>query len=274
MTMSLSDAIAVIGAMTAEKDSGDLLYRGEPNLYPNTFSSHYRLFERSNRFTQGQADAVKERLLKIAQMLEIVLQAKPVFPSTAAAANAPPATAEDIHEVIYSFMQHYHLPTPLVDVTTDLDVAVAFAAEVNPDEGPDTEKPGALYVLFRRRLEAHGLRVFERGHTKAIRPNKQQALSLYLPPGIDLQQLPNDAVKRVTFTSSADERSRFIRPDLLDAHDDPVAEEVARLTYRCAYGDWAPDDPSAGRVVEFFSNIAYALADVGAVPIAAPEKSS
>lgn len=57
-----------------------------------------------------------------------------------------------------------------------------------------------------------------------------------------------------------------MRPNLLDAHNDPVAAEVARLAYRCAHGDWAPDDPSAGRVVEFFATIAYTLADAGAVP--------
>lgn len=104
--VSLPDAIADIRARTAGREPDDLLYRGEPALYPNTFSSHYRLFERSNRFTANQANAVKERLVKIAQMLEIVLQAKPVFAAAADAAKAPPASAEEIHEVIYCFMQH------------------------------------------------------------------------------------------------------------------------------------------------------------------------
>jgi len=269
MTMSLSDAIADIRARTAADYPGDLLYGGEPNLYPNTFSSEFRLFGRSNRFTPDQANAVKERLIIISQMLEIVLQARPVFSSPADATNAPPATAEEMHEVMYCFMQHYHLPTPLVDVTTDLSVAVAFATEVDPDDDPESVRPGALYILRRSRLNAHGFRVSDRSRTRANRPNKQQALSLYLPDGIDLQQLPNDAVERITFSSSWQERSRLMRPDLLDAHDDPVAGEVARLAYRCAHGDWAPDDPSSGRVVEFFSDIAFTLANAGAVPTVA-----
>jgi hypothetical protein len=268
MTMSLPDAIAELRARTAGCALDDVLYRGEPALYPTTFSSHYRLFECSNRFTEDQANAVKERLVRIAQMLEIVLQARPLFATPAAAASMPPATLEEIHEVIYCFMQHYHLPTPLVDVTTDLAVAAAFAAEVDPDDEPGTQRPGALYLLHRSRLEAHRIRVFARSHTRAPRPHKQQALSLYLPPGTDMQLLPRDAVERVTFSSSCLERAQFLQPGLLDAHNDPVAEEVARLTYRCAHGDWAWDDPSSGRVVEYFATIAYMLADAGAVPTA------
>ena len=264
--MSLSDALAAVRSATAGEHPEELLFRGEPDLYPNTFSSHHRLFERSNRFTEGQAKAVEERLALIANVLEIVLQAKPVFSSRAAAANARPSTVKEIYEVRYCFMQHYHLPTDFVDVTTDLGVAAAFASDIDEDDAVGNVKSGALYVIRRRKIGAYGIKVFDPVSTRADRPNKQQAASLYLKPGVDLQQIPSDAIERFTFVSSADERARTKRPDLLDAHGDEVAAEVARLTYRCAHGDWAPEDPSAGRVIEFFSNIAYMLADAGAVP--------
>lgn len=35
-------------------------------------------------------------------------------------------TLEDINEVVYCFMQHYHLATPFIDLTTEINTAAAF----------------------------------------------------------------------------------------------------------------------------------------------------
>ena len=73
-------------------------------------------------------------------------------------------------------------------------------------------------------------------------------------------------VTRFEFQDKAGEISQYEIDDLCSASDDSVANEVAMLAYRCAHGDLASDDPSHGRVTEYFSKIAYQLADNGAVP--------
>jgi hypothetical protein len=59
------------------------------------------------------------------------------------------------------------------------------------------------------------------------------------------------------------ERQKFYRADLYDASDDGVAREVATLVHRCAYGDWAVDDPSLGRVSEYFAGVLRQLLAAG-----------
>jgi hypothetical protein len=62
-------------------------------------------FPSPNRFTDNQALAVKERLLTIAQMLEVVGLGRPMFPRPEdALKHTPPMRLEDVNEVIYSFM--------------------------------------------------------------------------------------------------------------------------------------------------------------------------
>ncbi|MBD1367461.1 FRG domain-containing protein [Mucilaginibacter sp. ZT4R22] len=246
---------------------GNCLYRGEDSLYPTTYSSHYRLFFKSNRFTDSQTQAVKERLLIIAQMMEVIGLGKPLFSSeTDGAKHVEDSSFQSINEVIYCFMQHYHLATPFIDLTTDIEIAAAFATFGAAKENPSKKKQGVIYLLNKSELENNGYRITASGYSKARRPIVQKAVSLFLDHDTDFQMLPTSVISRFEFEDTCDNLSRYDKPEIYNALNDKIAEEVARLSYRCAYGDLASDDPSHGRVSKYFEDIAYLLADAGAIP--------
>src|SRR4051794_27015033 len=104
--MDILNCLDQIRRVAQQRDTSDCLFRGEPAIYPSTCSSHYRLFNLSNQFTEKQANAVRERLLWIAQFLEVVGLGRPVFQSARKAEGEAAPTGADVLEVIYSFMQH------------------------------------------------------------------------------------------------------------------------------------------------------------------------
>ena len=139
--MNFNKCLQKLTEATNELGTPNCLYRGEAKIFQSTQSSHYRLFEKSNQFTDSQASAVKHRLLTIAQMLEIVGLGKHVFASKSDAKKySIPSTPNEINEVCYCFMQHYHLATPFLDLTTDINVTAAFAALGSSTEAESTQQ--------------------------------------------------------------------------------------------------------------------------------------
>lgn len=265
--VSIAECLRKVREATAACGASDCLYRGEASLYPATRSSHYRLFSESNRFTEGQSRAVKDRLLTIAQMLEVVGLGRPVFGRAQdALKHAPPMRLEDLNEVIYCFMQHYHLPTPFIDLTTDIKVAAAFAVEGASKADKVEARRGVIFLVSRKGLERLGFKVFDSTESAATRPRRQKAVSILLERDTNFQALSEPVLTRFEFEDIPATIAPYEAPDLYDATDDRIAREVAMLAYRCAYEDFASGDPSHGRVTEFFSQIAYRLADAGAVP--------
>jgi hypothetical protein len=267
--MTIEKCLQELQKETVERATSDCLYRGESALYPTTYSSHYRLFVKSNRFTNSQANAVKVRLLIIAQLLEVVGLGRPLFASAdEAQKHSPPTTMKDINEVIYSYMQHYHLATPFIDLTTDLNIAAAFAADISPNESGSESWRGVIYLISKEGLLKSGYRLFDSTDSRAKRPSRQKAVSLFLERDADFQALQPPVVTRFEFEDTSERIQNYLMPDIYDARGDLIAREVAKLAYRCAYEDLASDDPSHGRVAGYFSEIAFRLADAGAVPTA------
>ena len=251
---------------TAKFGTSDCLYRGEEQPYPATRSSHYRLFSESNRFTNDQADAVKDRLLRIAQLLEIVGLNTPLFQSADDAQKYSPATTpERISEVTYSFMQHYHLATPFIDLTTDINIAAAFAAFGTAAADASKPRRGVIYLVSRKGLVERGHRLYDATDSRAVRPRRQSAVALFLERDTNFQALPASMLYRFEFEDTCAALMPYDRQEIYDACDDRIASEVARLAYRCAFEDWASSNPSHGRVTEYFSEIAYKLANAGAL---------
>jgi hypothetical protein len=100
----------------------------------------------------------------------------------------------------------------------------------------------------------------------ATRPLKQRAVALFLERDTNFQALPEHVLARFEFEDTSGAIARYDNPHIYDAEGDRIAQQVAKLAHRCAYEDLASTDPSHGRVTEFFSQIAYCLADAGAVP--------
>jgi hypothetical protein len=265
--VSIAECLCKVREVLAGRDASDCLYRGEASLYPATRSSYYRLFSESNRFTDDQARAVKERLLTIAQMLEVVGLGRPGFSRPEdALKHAPPMRLEDVNEVIYSLMQHYHLPTPFIDLTTDIEVAAAFASDGARKGDKLQTRRGVIYLVSRKGLEGLGFVLFDPMDSIATRPVKQRAVALFLERDTNFQALPKHVLARFEFEDTSGAIARYDNPHIYDAEGDRIAQQVAMLAYRCAYEDLASSDPSHVRVTEFFSQIAYSLADAGAVP--------
>lgn len=72
-----------------------------------------------------------ERLLAVVQVLDLVLNARPVFPNPQQAiAYCGPASllapnqALAPHALVYATLQHYGLPSPFVDLTGNLETAL------------------------------------------------------------------------------------------------------------------------------------------------------
>jgi hypothetical protein len=259
MSMTLSEA----RTRAARAGIAKPLFRGEPGRYETTFSAHHRLFQ-GPRFTQAQKIETAERLVRIAQALGIVLQEVRVYADPVIAAeNTRSPSPEEIHEVIYGFLQHYHLATPFIDVTHNLDVACSFCV----NEGPyDEPRAARLYVIDLDHLEACGLRVTGGYETRARRPRVQEALSIYLPHACNFQEAARAALPLVLDVEVTEaERRKFYRAELYDASNDRVAQEVARLVYRCAFGDLAAQDPSLGRVNEYFNEVLRQLLAAGVI---------
>src|SRR5216684_122713 len=262
--VSIAECLRKVREATAAHSS-DCLYRGEASLYPATRSSHYRLFSESNGFTDDQARAVKERLLIIAQLLEVVGLGRPVFARAEdALKHAAPMRLEDVNEVIYCFMQHYHLATPFIDLTTDINVGAAFAADGASKDDESETRRGVIYLVSRKGLEGQGFRLFDSADSAATRPRRQKAVSLFLESDTNFQALPGPVLTRFEFEDTCAAIARYDDPGVYDAAGDRIAREVAMLTYRCAYEDLASDDPSHGRVTKYFSQIEYRLPDAGA----------
>jgi hypothetical protein len=163
-------------------------------------------------------------------------------------------------------MQHYHLPTPFIDLTTDIDVAAAFAADGASKADKAETRRGVIYVVSRKGLEGLGFKLFDSTDSAATRPRRQRAVSFFLERDTNFQALSEPVLTRFEFEDKCAAIAPYDAPDVYDATGDRIAREVATLAYRCAYEDLASTDPSHGRVTELFSQIAYRLADAGAVP--------
>ncbi len=236
-----------------------LLYRGESSVYPHTHSLIFRIIHEQQLVPTNQVQYLIDTLDEIHCKLNMVINDIPVFstPEAALAACAN-VTQSDPIEILGAFLQHYYLPTPLLDVTSDLDIAAHFAAY--PVEGVPESQPnlGQFYVFNVEELRKAGRKVFSLEKSKALRPSTQKAYSLFLRGGEDLHNpdhFPYPQVDRYTFLSTNTERARFFKPGLMIAQGDRVAREVGACCGQVLGRDWATANPDRRRVLVFLNGV-------------------
>jgi hypothetical protein len=215
---------------------GLLGFRGEAAKYDHTFSLLYRIIHQQQIMPARVEKYLIDLLDEIAMKLHLVLNAVPLFRTAQEAiAQAKKRGPFDPIEVIGGFLQHYYLPTNLLDVTDSLELAVKFAAY--PDSRYEDEVPhiAQIYVLNLTELKKNGREVFSLMKSKADRPRKQRAYSLPLAAGDDLQNgahFPKDQVNIYKFETTNVEKKKFFDPQLMRARGDRVAKEVGYLIYQ------------------------------------------
>jgi hypothetical protein len=110
------------------------LFRGENREWGHTYSSLDRL-QASKQIPKDHWEVFDRRFLHIVTVLDIVVNARPIFSSpNDAADHTGPDSLLDEHDrlapecLVYATAQHYGIPSPFVDLTDNLETALFFAS--------------------------------------------------------------------------------------------------------------------------------------------------
>lgn len=108
---SLSRVLKKIREIAEKSESGDYIYRGEPECYPKVSSTLYRVFGNLFNVTDFNKEVVPDMLIE-----------------------AKEYTDETDEDEIQHALQHYGGKTNLIDFTKDFFIALFFACDSSPDE--------------------------------------------------------------------------------------------------------------------------------------------
>jgi hypothetical protein len=250
------------------------LFRGEHKDWGSTYSSLDRL-QASKVMPQRQWEVFDSRLLHIVMVLDIVINAKPVFSSANAVTdyNRPESLRGERdrlapEHLVYATLQHYGIPSSFIDLSENLetalffasdttnletDIAIMFVVDSKHDEiakrlarMPDSE----LYLRSRHaRQAAHGLCLrLGSGARDADYAKKEDF------------RLLGGVVEKITFPWPTDDRARFNmqhHKPLLSTVDDKLALQVFQA---CEHG-LDKETFEAIRVDEIFSRVRNTIAD-------------
>jgi hypothetical protein len=125
------------------------LFRGESVDYPNTYSSMHRF-----SLSQLKPNA-RDEIVAVTKRLDSVLRGYGMAPMYSAA-----------------LLQHYGLPTELIDVTSSLDAAAAFAAHGN-------SSAGLLMAFPTEEIAKHAILIDLKRIHFARRPRHQAAFAFF-----------------------------------------------------------------------------------------------
>jgi hypothetical protein len=244
------------------RPKGGTLYRGEAGDYPHTYSLIYRLIYEQKIIPVTEINYLADTLDEIQTRLNIVLNAVPVFANPQGALRDA-NSRETLHpiEVAGAYLQHYYLPTPLLDVTDDLDIAARFAAGEPKPGMPDAM--GCLYVMDMNGLLRSGRPVYSLKHSNAPRPRDQHAHCIMLKAGEDLQNesiFPPTVVDRYYFMSSVAERQSFFDAKFMRARGDKAALEVGRCCSSIVSRDWASCNDDQKKILRYYDEVSGLLA--------------
>lgn len=194
---------------TIDPDTGEesdqlvpaFLFRGEASLqWHTTFSTMYR-FERDETLTEAE----RKGIVAATQVLDQALQSFGLHPMYSA-----------------SLLQHYGLPTEVIDATASLDVAASFATYKNGGA------PGRIYAYDVLALRQHAIIIDLKRIQFARRPRLQVGYCLFHRTEPDFkakQLLETIGAKSYEFQGSAEDLVSFDRNAEIwgDAQKDPVS---------------------------------------------------
>jgi hypothetical protein len=250
------------------------LFRGENRDWGSTYSSLDRL-QAKKVIPQTQWSTFDERLLTVVEVLDIVLNARPVFPTPhQVMAYRGPASLYAPNQqlapeaLVYATLQHYGLPSPFVDLSGNLETALFFCSYP-----PAPDDATALLFVVDTEAEAIDKRLARMPNIDLYRTSRharQDAHGLCLRlgdgerdvdyrNGEDFRKL-DGVLELITFPWLKEERAEFYQQHkrcLLSVSSDRLAMEVHTA---CEHGlDQAAFD--AIRVDEIFRRVQDGLLD-------------
>ncbi len=185
-----------------EANAPAFLYRGEPVIYDTTKSSIMRL---------QQEPGLSERAKETIQCLTLMVNMRVLQHLRSLFLDKSDSLA---------FLQHYGMPTQMIDFTSKLNVAALFATASDA-----RSEQGIIGVLpIPARFE--NFRVFDHTAHYGKRPEKQYAYGVYSENILDLKS--DDARNKVqmkwfSFKQSSSKVMAIGNNDLLDFRDDKFA---------------------------------------------------
>lgn len=177
------------------------LFRGEATLeWHTTFSTMYR-FERDETLTEAERNGI----IAATRLLDQALRSFGLHPMYSA-----------------SLLQHYGLPTEVIDATASVDIAASFATYKNGGE------PGRIYVYDVMALRQHAIVIDLKRIHFARRPRLQVGYCLFHRTEPDFKAkhlLETIGARSYEFQGSAEEIATFDKNAELwgDPRKDPVS---------------------------------------------------
>ena len=183
------------------------LYRGESYSYPTT-PSFMRRMKTNPALPTDVKDVIEEVARRVDEGMQDMLELEPMLSA--------------------GFLQHYGIPTELLDVTDSLDVAAYFAS------GKEVGKKGLICVFPLDVVSQNSIVIDLRNHPGAIRPLRQSAWALWNKQHIDIKSqdcIEQLQLKWFSFELQNKDILKYHKTndDLLDARTDPVAGMIQFL---------------------------------------------
>lgn len=205
---SLADCVSYIRETFGDNESLNLssakvpvfLFRGESSTYPTSIA----LMQRIKSDIKLPLET-RKALEAIANKLDAELQSF---------LNLTPMLSA-------GFLQHYGIPTELLDLTSDLDVAAFFASynEIGRD--------GLICVLPTEAISNKSIIIDLTQHPTAERPRRQSAYTFFHQKYLNLKDeecVKDLNLKWFAFTLTQEDRKNYHKDlGLLDAHTDKMA---------------------------------------------------
>jgi FRG domain len=248
MTLSGPDALRWHISQTYR--GSQFLFRGEQQDWGSTHSSLDRL-QASKQIPRHQWKEFDRRLLHIVTALDLVVNERPIFSSPSAATDyIGPESLLDEHDrltpacLIYATLQHYGVPSPLVDLSENLETALFFASYPT-----DLQTDVAVIFVIDSECKEIAKRLARMPSSELNRSSRHarqaaHGLCLQLGSGVrDVNYAPNEdlrllngVVEKITFSWTSDDRESFNsrhREYLLSTADDRLAKHVFQA---CEHG--------------------------------------
>lgn len=200
-TVALDTFVDIHSGNQVRTDAPAYLFRGESIDYSTTTSSMHRM-KNCKALPPEVKNTIEQVSINVNMELQRCLELDPNLSA--------------------GFLQHYGMPTELLDLSSDLDVAAYFAS------GGGIGNTGLICVVPLSTASRNSIVVDLRYHPRAVRPRRQSAFALKHRRHIDIKD--NDCISELELVWLSFElqeqdilRSREKQHHLLDAHTDKFA---------------------------------------------------